>query len=164
MEKQEQLNPNKALDKKKPADIDDVLASLPEEQREIIIGSMVAMQKSYSGPLPAPEDFAAYEKTLPGATDRILKMAELSLGSRMENEKLIISSKVTQSGRGQILGAVLVSVFGIFSLILGLLGHDWLAGVIAVCDIGFLAVVFVLNKEPKNSPKLPENSVSDEVE
>jgi hypothetical protein len=30
----------------------------------------------YQGPLPRPEDFAAYERVLRGAADRILKMAE----------------------------------------------------------------------------------------
>lgn len=29
-----------------------------------------------SGPLPPSHEFASYEKTLPGAADRILRMAE----------------------------------------------------------------------------------------
>src|SRR5258705_11795241 len=33
-------------------------------------------QTIYQGPLPPPENFAAYEHVLPGAADRILKMAE----------------------------------------------------------------------------------------
>ncbi|MGH8044915.1 MAG: DUF2335 domain-containing protein, partial [Stenotrophomonas sp.] len=34
------------------------------------------VQKSHSGPLPSPEDFADYERALVGSCERILKMAE----------------------------------------------------------------------------------------
>lgn len=30
----------------------------------------------YSGPLPKPEDLAKYEQVIPGAAERIIKMAE----------------------------------------------------------------------------------------
>lgn len=44
-----------------------------EEQIEFV---QMAMQKSFSGPLPPSDDFARYEQVTPGAGDRILKMAE----------------------------------------------------------------------------------------
>lgn len=37
---------------------------------------LAVLSKSHSGPLPAPEDFAAYERALPGSCDRIITMAE----------------------------------------------------------------------------------------
>lgn len=115
---------------------------------------MIAMeQRSYSGPLPAPEDFAAYEKVLPGSTDRIISMAEKSLDSRINNEKTIIETRLKQSGRGQILGFILALFFGVISLILALTGHEVLAGIIASGDIISLAVIFVLNREPNKKDK-----------
>ena len=33
------------------------------------------IEKRFSGPLPPPEDFAAYDQTLPGCAERILRMA-----------------------------------------------------------------------------------------
>ena len=110
-------------------------------------------QKSYSGPLPAPEDFAEYEKILPGSTDRILKMAEKQVDHRISSDNKIIYNTYRQSGRGPILGAILVVMFGVISLILGLTGHDSLAKYIGVTTVIGLAVVFVLNKIPLQNDK-----------
>lgn len=143
-------NPNTSGEK--PVDVNEVLESLTPAQRRVIESTMIAMeQRSYSGPLPAPEDFAAYEKVLPGSTDRIIAMAEKSLDSRISNEKTIIDTRLKQSGRGQILGFILAVLFGVISLVLALTGHEVLAGIIASGDIISLAVIFVLNREP--SPK-----------
>lgn len=137
-----------------PTDVNEVLKSLTPDQRRVIESTMIAMeQRSYSGPLPAPEDFAAYEKVLPGSTDRIISMAEKSLDSRINNEKTIIETRLKQSGRGQILGFILALFFVIISLILALTGHEVLAGIIASGDIISLAVIFVLNREPNKKDK-----------
>ncbi|TGX80193.1 DUF2335 domain-containing protein [Palleniella muris] len=60
-------------------------------------------QKVYSGPLPAPEDFAQYEKTLPGATDCILRMTERQIEYRIKQEDKIIDGKLKMAARGQYL-------------------------------------------------------------
>lgn len=44
-------------------------------------------QLFHMGPLPAPADFEIYEKTVPGAGDRILKMAEHEQSLRHEIER-----------------------------------------------------------------------------
>lgn len=136
-----------------PIDLNSVIQSLPEDKREIIQGALLAISESrtFSGPLPAPEDFAEYEKVLPGATDRIMKMTEKQVEHRIESEKKIIDNKFRQSGRGQIIGAILVGVCIIASVVLGLYGHDWLAGCIGVTTVIGVAVVFVLNKNPSSS-------------
>jgi hypothetical protein len=36
-------------------------------------------QKLFQGPRPSPDSFAAYERVLPGAADRILKMPEVMI-------------------------------------------------------------------------------------
>lgn len=61
-----------------PADVNAILQELPEEKRNAILTTMMAFEeeRSFSGPLPPPEYLDAYEKTLPGAPDRILVMAE----------------------------------------------------------------------------------------
>lgn len=76
-------------------------------------------------------------------------MTEKSLDHRMANEKLIVSEETKQSARGQILGFILALFFGVIALILGLYGHEILAGIIASGDIVSLAVIFVLNKVPE---------------
>lgn len=158
MDRAKETNPDKISKERKvtdaPVDLNAVLESLPEDKRDVIMSAMYAIeQKSYSGPLPAPEDFAEYEKILPGSTDRILKMAEKQVDHRISSDNKIIDNTYRQSGRGQILGAILVVMFGVISLILGLTGHDSLAKYIGVTTIIGLAVVFVLNKIPLQNDK-----------
>ena len=158
MDRAKETNPDKISKERKvtdaPVDLNAVLESLPEDKRDVIMSAMYAIeQKSYSGPLPAPEDFAEYEKILPGSTDRILKMAEKQVDHRISSDNKIIDNTYRQSGRGQILGAILVVMFGVISLILGLTGHVSLAKYIGVTTVIGLAVVFVLNKIPLQNDK-----------
>lgn len=51
-------------------------------------------QKIHQGPLPAPEDLQRYEQLLPGAAERIIKMAELEQQHRHSQEVKAISSEV----------------------------------------------------------------------
>lgn len=158
MDRAKETNPDKISKERKvtdaPVDLNAVLESLPEDKRDVIMSAMYAIeQKSYSGPLPAPEDFSEYEKILPGSTDRILKMAEKQVDHRISSDNKIIDNTYRQSGRGQILGAILVVMFGVISLILGLTGHDSLAKYIGVTTVIGLAVVFVLNKIPLQNDK-----------
>ena len=133
-----------------PEDVNKVLEELTEDQRRVLMGTMVAMeQKMYSGPLPPAEEIEAYERVCPGAADRIITMTEKSLEHRISNEKIIVNEETKQSGRGQILGFVLAVFFGIIALVLGLMEHEVLAGIIASGDIVSLAVIFVLNKVPE---------------
>ena len=148
MSKEKQKTPIPASDNL-PKDVNKVLEELTEEQRRVLMGTMVAMeQKMYSGPLPPAEEIAAYEQTCKGAADRIISMAEKSLANRMTNEQLIVKEEAKQSSRGQILGFLLALFFGAIALVLGLKGHDVLAGIIAGSDIVALAIIFVLNKVP----------------
>lgn len=132
-----------------PEDVNKVLEELTEDQRRVLMGTMVAMeQRMYSGPLPPADEIAAYEQTCKGSADRIISMAEKSLSNRITNEQFIIKEDAKQVGRGQIFGFVLALFFGCIALALGLQGHDVLAGIIAGSDIVALAIIFVLNKVP----------------
>lgn len=42
--------------------IDKVLEELPKDKRDVIYSAFYAIERSYSGPLPPPEDFAKYEQ------------------------------------------------------------------------------------------------------
>lgn len=101
MDRAKETNPDKISKERKvtdaPVDLNAVLESLPEDKRDVIMSAMYAIeQKSYSGPLPAPEDFAEYEKILPGSTDRILKMAEKQVDHRISSDNKII---ITPTGK-----------------------------------------------------------------
>lgn len=72
----------------------------------------------FSGPIPHPDNFAQYEKILPGSADRILKMAEDQSTHRHFLEKTVIINEQKMAGRGQILGFVIIIICVIGSFIL----------------------------------------------
>lgn len=131
----------------KVLDVSEVLSEIEPEKREIIAGAMVAME-SYSGPLPSPEDFKAYKDVLDSAPERILAMAERQQEHRMAVEKRLLDIDARESHRGQVTGAVLVVLCVGAAVLLGLTGHDWLAGAV-VAITAAVATIFVLHKEPK---------------
>jgi uncharacterized membrane protein len=137
--------------KQEPLDLNEVLKSLDPQKREIITKAIYAIeeQKSFSGPLPAPEDFMAYKNVMPDAPERILAMAERQSQHRINTETKIVESGIRESKRGQLLGATIVIGCLICSVILGLQGHDVLAGSI-VTIIAAVATIFVLHKDPSH--------------
>lgn len=106
--------------------VEDELKKLPRENAKRVVESFSV---SKSGPLPDPEDFRRYEETLPGAADRILKIAEIEQTHRhklsdkdmtMYHEntfkltKFGMSTGLISSGLGSASG-VLIAIFGNFS-------------------------------------------------
>ena len=58
--------------------------------------SMLVEATQFSiGPLPPPEEFAAYESTLPGSCERILQMAEREQQHRHEMDNKILENDST---------------------------------------------------------------------
>lgn len=82
---------------------------------------MAQQSEMFSGPLPHPDILAKYDAALPGAAERILKMAEEQGQHRRSIEKDFVKSKISDSMRGQwfalIIGlvAILGGVFLIYS-------------------------------------------------
>ena len=70
-----------------------------------------------SGPLPPPHFFEAYEQTLPGAADRILRMAEGEQRHRHRQQSGQLDSDIALETRGQWMACV-VAMSGIIG------GHD----------------------------------------
>jgi uncharacterized membrane protein len=105
----------------------EALEALPEEERIDLVTAQIlnnpeilespelkaVMVRRHTGPLPAPEDFRAYEKVLPGASDRIVAMAETSLAAQLK--RMDISAEEMRLGfheaaRGQVYAFVLALV------------------------------------------------------
>ncbi len=79
-----------------------------------------AQQQLFSGPLPHPEFFQAYEQTLPGAADRILAMAENQQKHRHSQQSTRLVLDGVLETRGQWMGFLLavISIIGGLTLIL----------------------------------------------
>jgi uncharacterized membrane protein len=65
---------------------------------------MEVIQNIYSGPLPRPQDFAAYNQILPGAADRILTLAETQAAHRQLLELRAVTADMIQAATGTVLG------------------------------------------------------------
>lgn len=141
-------------------DINKVIDGIKDpKQRSIIAHAFSAMveRKTFSGPLPAPEDFKAYQNVMADAPERILTMAEKQMAHRFECEKKIIDSRIRESRIGQIM-AFIIAIFSIgIVCFLGYKGHDWLAGSITAIIVG-LASIFLFKKSKEEEKDDAENS------
>lgn len=78
---------------------------LPEAQQ-------VRIERSFSGPLPPPDALDHYERILPGAAERILRMAEIEGEERRANVAKLVSTETKVEKRGQLM-AFAVAVLGL---------------------------------------------------
>ena len=113
-----------------------------------------AIQTSlYAGPIPPADELARYETALPGAADRILKMAESQQAHRQEAEMTVIRNDAGDSKDG-IRGGVIVAlaalaVAGIFAV----QGHPWFGIAAVLAPITALASVFVYGTHSRNKER-----------
>lgn len=70
------------------------------------IGQIIRQERRYQGPIPPVEDFTGYERILPGAADRILKMAENQAGHRQTLERRALSGDLVKAMMGTILAYI----------------------------------------------------------
>ena len=97
----------------------------------------------HSGPLPRPEDVAAYEATCPGAADRIITMAEKQASHRQELERAVVNSNISNERRGQWLAFATAVLFGGAGTYLIATGKST-EGLVAIIGplVGLVAVYF----------------------
>jgi len=60
----------------------------------------------HQGPLPRPDDFEKYERVLPGAADRILKLAENQATHRQGLERRALTGDIVKSMMGTVLAYI----------------------------------------------------------
>jgi len=117
--------------------------------------AIVAQQSvSFSGPLPPPNHLEQYERILPGAAERLLKMAEDQSLHRRNLETKVIHSGVSDSKKGLWFGLIMgLSGFGLVGYCASL-GLQLLAGIIAALDLGSLVGVFVYGSKQKRAERV----------
>lgn len=138
-------------------DLNKVLDSLNPEQRHTLVKAFMAIEseRTFQGPLPAPEDFKAYGEVINNAPERILAMTEKQVNHRIQTEEHIVNGGLLESRRGQWMGYSIVVLLIIATAVLALQGHDWVSGIMMTAAIG-LAVVFVLRQNPKSEKESVE--------
>lgn len=115
----------------------------PEKEQIVALIHSVVRAASFSGPLPPPEILAGYDKVLPGAADRIIKMAEKQAQHRQGLE----SSTVKSDSKRAYLGVVSAFVLSFTAILGGIiavcLGHDTAGAAISTTGVALLAGTFI---------------------
>lgn len=131
-----------------PKEVRDAIENLPESSKQVVTQFIVERTEAFSGPLPSPRILREYNEILPGAAERTFVMSEKEQTHRHEMDNKIVNGTQKQTTRGQWIGASLVIVLAAIAFVLGMTGHDWLAGAIFTTTIISVAIVFVLNRIP----------------
>ncbi len=107
----------------------------------------------FSGPLPPPEALQRYENILPGAGDRIIRMAEIQ--QKHTHEEAMTAAKDVEAymRRGQTCGVIVAPAAFATAAWLGHLGHSTTAAIVGGGAVVGLVSVFITGKRgPKGAP------------
>ncbi|WP_076363071.1 DUF2335 domain-containing protein [Phaeovulum vinaykumarii] len=80
---------------------------IPEVKRRL---TQLVVSEQFSGPMPHPKYLREYDDILPGATERILAMAERNLEHNIDMDQQVVRAEVADRTLGMYLGA---SLFGL---------------------------------------------------
>ena len=80
---------------------------------------LIVTHMSYSGPVPPPAVLQEFERTLPGAANRILALTETQARHRQAIELRLVGAKIRRGSRGQL--------FAFLVVIAGMSCGTWLA-------------------------------------
>jgi len=117
-----------------------------EKAQLIEVAQKVSFSRTYSGPLPSPEDLEYYEQLLPGSAERFLKMVEAQAEHRMGLEKVVIGNQQRQGERGQSFAMIIACVLIAVGFVLTLLGHDWVGGTVLGGTLVSIVGTFITGK------------------
>ena len=128
---------------------------LPDQQNSQGSKKSLEIHQSqyFSGPLPPPEILKKFDEIVPGAAERIIKMAEGQFEHRTQLEKKVIDSDIARSKWGQVLGFV-IAIVGLFSSVLiSIYGDAIVAGAIGVGTLASLVGVFMYGSKVRSEER-----------
>lgn len=153
-ESQNEALPNEVVDLIARKVIDSLLAQAEKVEGEGEEDSVrIAMYEHqvYAGPLPPASELARYEEILPGAADRILKMAEDQGQGRRWLEQNALRWDHQERLLGQIFGFVIsLSAIGA-GLYAAMNGHPLAGSLLGTGGVVGLAAVFVYGSKNKST-------------
>ena len=115
---------------------------------------------AFSGPLPSPDVLEKFDKVVPGAAERIIKMAEEQSLHRRGLEKKVIDSDIQRSKWGQILGFVIAIIGLIVSALIAIYGNAIAGGILGVGTLASLVSVFMYGSKTRSKEREDKKSQS----
>ena len=109
------------------------------------LGSLVGVSISgtYSGPIPPPQLLHEFDQVIPGAAERILRMAEKQQDHRIRLESRVITSDTYRSWAGLVLGSILAVIIILSGSYLIHEGHDWAGTTLVTGTLGVVLAAFI---------------------
>jgi len=99
---------------------------------------------------------AGYEKVLPGAADRIVRMAEREQEEHLYRQRLTVENAVARSRDGQRFALAIALAVLLVSAVLILMGHEVAGTILGSVDLVSLAAVFITGKITSRRQKLEQ--------
>lgn len=107
-------------------------------------------QSTFSGPIPPPSILEGYEQLIPGAADRILKMAESDARHQQEIEFAALSGTLAEVKRAQLF-AFFIVIIALGAAMLALkMGSPDVAGIIGGTTVVGLVSAFIVGRLAKS--------------
>lgn len=115
--------------------------------------SIIRAAAHYSGPIPPPEMLEKYNQIIPGAAERILKMAEDQSAHRQYLEKKVIGSDIINSRLG--IGCALIVSIATFYLAYYAIKNGSPTGgtIIGTLGIGSLVTTFIYGTKSRKDER-----------
>ncbi|UIX82261.1 DUF2335 domain-containing protein [Xylella fastidiosa] len=111
---------------------------LQQERRSISVA-----RSSWSGPLPAPDQLARFDEIVPGAAERIIKMAEQE-GEHSREVQMLTVKAIIGLQRAGLLSALMVAMLGLgLSFFLGITNHDTVAAILGGTSLTTVVLAFL---------------------
>ena len=117
---------------------------------------------AFSGPLPPPEVLKKFDEVVPGAAERIIKMAEGQFTHRVELEKKVINSDIDNSRKGQLFGFIIAIIGLVFSFILIIVGYQLVGGILGGTTLVALVSVFVYGTTSRRNERRQKQKETEE--
>lgn len=135
---------------------------IPATARKQVLAKVTAIvrrESYFRGPLPPPDMLAGYEAALPGAADRIIKMAEVSL-----DHDCNINTQAQKDDRddrtlGMKLGFAALCVLTVAAAACALMGHELFGGGLVLAGVAGVIARFIHGRStasPASEQSAPE--------
>lgn len=127
---------------------------LPEAnstQREAELQQVIEASLTTSGPLPDPRLLQMYDDVLPGAAERIVRMAESQTVQVSDREDRIADAQISRDHAGQRWAGLLAVVCIAFSAVFGFRGDPVMAGIMVGMPMVILIGSFLQGRPAHDS-------------
>lgn len=115
------------------------------------VNSLTVKKSTYfAGPLPAPEILQKYNDIVPGAAERVIRMAEQQSEHRRHLERTVIVSDIAAARRGAIFAFALAAAVIVGGFALMAFGKDGYGIAAIIAALATLAGVFVYGRRRKS--------------